>query len=307
MRHINFNDAQQALSFLVPQLLRIEAEVYELRYPNFDFEQFMFVNTEGDMWDAGVVFYSADVAGKAEWMSSHGFDMPYASTSREQHVRETHLAGIGYEWNRGELERAARTGRDLSSEKAAAASRVAQRFIYGVALLGDATKGWTGLFNNPDVPRVTAAQSFTSGTPEQVLAIINGALAAPEIATNDTFRVDTVVMPTSAVRDLASRLIPNTNTTLLAFIQANNTLSATGSGSFQLLQSQELETAGSGGTRRMVAYERSREVVQFRLPGPHEFLDPYRKSAMTYEVPGIMNLGGTDIRVPKGMRYTDGI
>ena len=307
MRRINFADAQQALAFLTPQLLRIETEVYEVRYPNFDYEGLLFVNTDGDMWDAGVMFYSGDIAGKAEWLSSKGFDMPYADTSRDAHVREAHLAGIGYEYSRGELERAARTGTNLTADKALAAQRVAERFIFATALLGDAEKGWTGLFNSPLVPTVAAAQSFTAGTPEQILATINGSIAAPSIATRGAYNTNTLILPTTAIRDLASRLIAGTVQTLLSFVQANNSLTAQGGGSLEIRGSNELETAGAGGTRRMMAYEKARETVQFALPGPHEFIDPFRKSSMTFEVAGIMNIGGVDFRIPKAARYTDGI
>jgi hypothetical protein len=43
------------------------------------------------------------------------------------------------------------------------------------------------------------------------------------------------------------------------------------------------------------------------LPGPHEFLPAFQKSAMTWEVGGIMNVGGVEVRRPKGMAYRDGI
>lgn len=307
MRRINFADAAQALAFLTPQLIRIETEVYETRYPNFDYASYMFVNTDGDMWDAGVMFYSGDIAGKAEWLSAKGFDMPYADTSKESFVREAYLAGIGYEYSRGELERAARSGTNLTADKALAASRVAQQFIWSVALLGDAEKGWSGLFNTAAVPTVAAAFSFTAGTPEQVLAVVNGAIAAPSIATRGAYNTNAIVMPTTAVRDLASRLIPNTNETLLSFIQRNNSLTASGGGQLDISASDELETIGGGATRRMIAYEKARETVQFALPGPHEFIDPWRKSSMTWEVAGIMNIGGVDFRIPKAARYTDGI
>lgn len=305
MRQINFRDAQQALAFLTPQLLRIETEVYEIRYPNFDYATLGPVNVEGDMWDAGVIFYSGDIAGAAEFLNSKGFDMPYADTSLEQHVRTTHLAGIGYEWSRGELERAAREGQNLTSKKARAASRIAQRFIYGIATLGNAEKGWTGWFNDANVPRVSAGQTFTGGTPEQVLAIINGALAAPAIATRGAFNANSITLPTTAVRDLASRLVPNTVTTLLSFVQTNNNLTAQGGGTLTFRTSDDLETAGLGATRRMITGERSEDAGEFRLPGEHEFQDPFRKSSFTWEVAGIMNIGGVDIRVPKAFRYTD--
>src|SRR5690349_19876075 len=102
---VNFQDAQQALGFIAPQLLRINTEVEMMRYPSFDYSRLMNVNTDGDMWDIGSVFYSGDVAGRAEFLAHGGFDMPYADISQSQLLQANHFAGIGYEWNLGELQR----------------------------------------------------------------------------------------------------------------------------------------------------------------------------------------------------------
>ncbi len=47
--------------------------------------------------------------------------------------------------------------------------------------------------------------------------------------------------------------------------------------------------------------------MQFHLPGPHEFLQPFQRSSMSWEVAGIMNVGGVEIRLPKAMVYRDGL
>ncbi len=89
--------------------------------------------------------------------------------------------------------------------------------------------------------------------------------------------------------------------TILSFLKANNVYGS----SLTILKSRELETAGTGNTKRMVAYENSPEVIKFHLPGAHMFLPPFQKASMIYEVGGIMNVGGLDVRVPKGMSYYD--
>ena len=129
MTEINFADAQQAVGFLTPQLYRIETQVYQTRYPSFDYAGLMYVNTDGDMWDLGSVFFSGDIAGQAKFLAGGGFDMPYADVARSQFVNVNHFAGIGYEWQLQELQRAAKTGRNLRPEKALAASKVAEQFI----------------------------------------------------------------------------------------------------------------------------------------------------------------------------------
>lgn len=166
------------------------------RYPNADLTGLLPINTDGDMWDVGTVFYSMDEVGKAEFLSGKGFDMPYASSLMDQKSRGYHLAGIGYEWSTQELQRAAKLGRALGSDKAAAARKSAQFFKRGVAMTGRAPgttaseKGWTGFINDANVPTANVAADGTGSattwatkTPDQISRDIWAAVNAVEAQT----------------------------------------------------------------------------------------------------------------------------
>lgn len=310
---INFHDAQQAMGFIVPQTLRINTQVEMLQYPSFDYSRLMFVNTDGDMWDIGSVFYSGDIAGSAQFLSGKGFDMPYADVSTSQHLQTNHFAGIGYEWPLQELQRAAKLGRNLSSDKAEAARKVAESFIYGIAMRGDTEKGLTGITNNANVPSAQVAADGTGASrlwsaksSDLILRDVNAALNAPFNATKETQRANTLLLPSTRMQYIAETRLGSTNdTTILKFLRENNSYTLETGQPLTIIGSRELETAGTGGTARMVAYDNDRGVVQMHLPGPHEFLPPFQKSSMTWEVAGIMNVGGVEIRRPKGMAYRD--
>lgn len=311
---INFHDAQQAMGFIVPQTLRISTEIEMQEYPSWDYSRLMYVNTDGDMWDRGTVFYSGDVAGKARWLSGAGRDMPFADISTTQHLQANHFAGIGYSWFLQELQQAAKAGRNLSSEKADAAREVAESFVYGVAMRGDAEKGLTGLVNNADVPAAdvpadgtAGATTFASKTADLILRDVNAVLNAPFNTTLETKRADTLLLPTTRLQSLAETRIGDTTMTVLAFLKANNSYTLETGQALTIVGTRELETAGDGGTARMMAYANNRSVVQMHLPGPHEFLPPFQVSSMEWEVAGIMNVGGVEFRRPKGAAYRDGI
>lgn len=306
-------DAQAGYAFLTPQLYRIETEVYMTRYPSFDISRFMTVDTSGDMWDVGTLVYSQDDVGQAEYLAGSAFDMPYASSKMSQFTKPYHLAGIGYEWNTQELQRAAKLGRALSADKARAAKRAADRFIYGIAIngktpRGEAEKGGTGFVNNGSAPSAQVANDGTgpsrlwsAKTVDLILRDINEALTAVETGTSETSIADTLVLPTTRYNYIATTRVGDTNATILSFLMANN---VAGEG-LTILKSRELETAGTGGTTRMVAYENNPEVIKFHLPGSHQFLPAFQKSSMTYEVGGIMNVGGVEVRLPKAIVYRD--
>lgn len=309
-------DAQVGRAFLTPQLHRIETQVYLRRYPSFDLEPVIDVNEDGDMWDAGTVFYSMDEAGKAKFIGGNTFDIPYANTLMSQYTQGFHLAAIGYEWNTQEMQRAARLGRALSSDNAGAARKAAAAFKRSLAMSGNSPgaatseKGWTGLINNASVPAANVAADGTGSTtpwanktPDQISRDIWAAVNAIETQTGETHTATTVGLPTQKLRYIEQTRMSDTGTTILAYIRGNRD----GGENIEFKPIRELAGAGSGATDRMIAYDKSREVAQFHLPGDHEFLPPFQKGSMVYEVAGIMNLGGTEMRLPKAATYRDGI
>ncbi len=307
------SDAQVGLAFLTPQLYRIETEVYMTRYPAFDITRFMPVDTSGSMWDVGTLVYSQEAVGEAQFMAAGAFDIPYASNKMSQATKPFYLAAIGYEWNTQEMQRAAMLGRSLSSDKARAAKLAADRFIYGLGMLGQtpkgvSEKGWTGFANNASAPSAQVANDGTgpsrlwsAKTPDLILRDINEALTAVETGTGETHVANTLVLPTSRYNYIASARVTDTGETVLSFLNRNNTAGE----SLTILKSRALETAGTGSSTRMVAYDRDDQVLKFHLPGPHQFLAPFQKSSLTYEVAGIMNVGGVEVRLPKAIVYRD--
>jgi len=312
-----YSDAQVGIAFLTPQLWRIESEVYQRRYPNFDLDGLVFVNEDGDMWDVGTVFYSRDMAGRAEFLSGKGFDMPYAGQLNEQNSRGYHLAGIGYEWTVQEMQRAAKLGRALGSEKAEEATIVAKVFKRSVAMTGrtpgatTSEKGWTGLINDPNVPAANVAATGTGSTtawqnktPDVISSDIWSAVNAVETQTGETHTATTVALPTAKLRYIEQTRMTDGSGRIIDFIRGDN---AAGGRTINFANIRELAGAGASGTDRMIAYDNDRQVAQFHLPGDHTFLQPRQASDMTYSVGGIMNVGGTEVRLPKAMTYRDGI
>jgi hypothetical protein len=311
-----FMQDQVGRAFLTPQLHRIETEVYMTKYPSFDLNGVVYVNEDGDMWDVGTVFYSMDQVGKMEFMSGKGFDMPYAGVSLNQFTRGFHLGALGYEYTIQEMERAAKLGRSLSSDKALSANKGAEAFKFWVAMTGRgpgesaSEKNWTGLINDANVPVANFAADGTGSsrlwstkTPDQIARDFWEAVNAVETATGETHVATTVLLPTSRLRYIETTRMTDTGTSILAYVLG----SRADNRPVNVRGSRTLETAGSGSTARMVAYDNSREVAQFHLPGDHTFLQPHHKSDMTWSVGGILNTGGTEVRIPKAMAYRDGL
>lgn len=305
IRAIDLNDAQQTMAFLAPQLLRVEQGTYMVRYPLADYSEFMPVDTTGTIWSAGSLYYSGDIAGKPEWFDVAADDMPYADVSRTQFLQENHMAGIGYKWNRMDLERGQQLGHNVLAEKGDAATKTAERFIHKTAMRGDGLKFNTGFINNPLATTVTAAQAIVTGTPDQAVAVVNDALTSIEINTGETYQADTLAVPTSVYNVMASRRVTDTGVSLLRYLQDNSVING-----LTIKKSRHLETAGAGSTRRLIAYANTLEVHRFHLPGGgHQLFNsqPYQKGPFSWEVPGLMNIGGYENRIPKAITFVDGV
>jgi len=317
----NFNDAQQqAAGFVVPQYYNLETTVYQIKYPSFEYADFMPVVTEGNEWARGTMFYSMDEAGQARWMAGGAFDMPLASVSREQFSHAFHMAAIGYEWNLEEIETARIEGRNLGDEKARAARGVSQQFLWNLAMTGKgdgvtSEKGWTGLVNNGSATAADVAADGTGNvtwwaakTPDLILRDINAAITGIYNTTKETEMADTILLPTAALLDIMGRRLGTVSeTTIYDFISRANVYTQTTGNPLMIRGLRALNAADPGGDGRMVTYRRSPDVLRFHLPMPHKFLPPWQKSAMTWEVGGIMRTGGLEVRLPKAIIYSDGI
>ena len=97
-----FHD-EQALAFVEGETYRISAEALETPYPQWDFESLIYVDTTGPEWSPGVLTYTSDISGRAEFISTYAKDMPLADVPQSMELRQIELAGIGYQYNIGEI------------------------------------------------------------------------------------------------------------------------------------------------------------------------------------------------------------
>lgn len=313
---IKFDDAQQVVGFAQPALYRTHVALPQ-KYPSFDYAGIVPVNTDGDMWDVGTLVYSGDVAGKAEYLGGKAFDVPNASINFQQGLTSFHLAGVGYELSQREVERFARIqaagqgdggGGNLAERKASAARMIADKFVYDRVIRGSSEKNFTGIVNNASVPTANAPTgSWGTATPAQKLADINAGINDVITNSRETSIPGSVLLPTSAFLDANNTQMPNVGMSVLTFLKTNNSYTAITNQPLDIRPSRELETAGAGGTRRMIVYEKSPDNMEFFLPGMFEFMPLFPTSSMTWRVDGVMNVGQFELYRPKTMSYRDNI
>jgi hypothetical protein len=306
---LQIGDAMQAnLGFVESQTAHVEAGVYRTRFPGIRYPGLIPVDYSAPEWIKTITYYSMDISGRADWIADRSSDIPVVGTRLAQDETAIQMAGIGYDYGLEEVNQAQMLGMNLPGEKAAAARLIYERTVDNIAFTGDTEKGWKGLYNNTSVTAVAAGFDWDTATEDQILQTVNELLGGVFTATNEIAMADTLLLPSLKLQQIASKRLGDGNgsLTILQFLQQANVYTAETGQQLRIRGARGLNTAGAGGTARMVAYRNSPEVLKMHIPMRHRFL-PVQVVGLTYKVPGIFRLGPLDIRLPKEVRYSDGI
>lgn len=300
-------DVQAALGFVQNQTSIIEPGVYATRYPDIIYRDLVPVDTSGSEFATSVTYLSSDQYGRADWINGNSDDIPKAGTTRAQHQTPVHTAGIGYGYGWEEIGRAQMLGVNLPNDDAAAARRAAEEMVERVALYGDPDKGFTGLFDA--VPAVAAPNGdWPNATPNEIVADLNAMLMNTFTSTAGTGLADTLLIPWERLFHLSTTpMTSNSDTTILQWFMANNVFTATTGAAVAIRGVRGLDTAGADDGPRAVAYRNDPGVLRLHMPMPHRFLPVFQSGPLRWDVPGVMRLGGLDVRLPNEVSILDGI
>ncbi len=312
--HTAFKDAQSALPFVMEQGRNIETKVYEKRYPTFNYPAHVPVVTEGSPWAIGTTFFTVDTAGEAKFLSGAANDMPFNGVQRDMLSHDFAMIGSGWEWNLEEINQAALYNFPLSATKAMSAADKVERLLNTIAMSGSTEKNWTGLINNATVTATDAPNDGTGSsrywsakTADQILRDVNDLLSAIRTASSEVEWANTLRLPPAAFRQIATMRMGSGDgaMTVLDYLRKNNVYTAETGQPLDIQPLRELASAAAGSAGRAVAYRKDPEVLRFHLPMPRTVLQPRQKSIMGYETGIIARTGGTEIRLPKAIRYLD--
>lgn len=310
-----FADQQAALSFLVSQISYIEAEVVKTIYPDIQYPALIPVDTSAPEWVKSITFFSMDRVGQAEWFNHNAKDIAIADLVRDKHESTVSMAGIGYRYTLEEIGQAMMMGMNLTAEKAEAARRAYEEFVDNFALRGDTARNMTGLINDPNVTIVSAPADGNGGSPtfadksgSQIARDLNSMLSGIYTGSLTTELADTLLLPVSVFTSLATtQMSTASDTSVLEWFSKYNVFTATTGQPLMIRGVRGLETAGSGGVGRAVAYRRDPQVLKMHIPMTHRFLPVWQTGPMIFDVPGIFRLGGVEIRRPSAVRYLDNV
>jgi hypothetical protein len=296
--------------------MRIEREVYAVRYPNVQYPTARARGHDGPALGRRRHLLLVRHGRPRRLVHGQGGRrLPHADVVREKFELTVSMAAIGYEYDLEELGRAMEINIDLRADKAVAARRAAEEFIDKVAMTGDTSKNYTGVINNPTVTAGSVAATGTGSstlwstkTPAQILDDVNTILSGMFTGTYGAELANTLLLPYARLLSISTRTVSDLNQmTIRDWIERNNIYTVQTGQPLTIRGGWGLDTAGSGGTSRMVAYNRDPSVLALYMPMPFQFLPPWQQGPIKFEVPGIFRISGVEVRRPAAMRYADGI
>ncbi len=304
MKKYTHLDAESTI-FFETQLEAVKSRSYDKKYPALKARTLIPVSFEAGAGAESISYEQFEQFGMAKIISNYARDLPRADVKGKKFVSSVESLGMSYGYSVQEIRAAQMAGKPLQQRKANAARRGVMEKENTIALFGDAGTGLKGLLNNVNVP-IQVLQADGPGIPwsgkSADLIIRDMNLVANTVVTQSkgVELPDTLLLPLTAFTFTSSTpRSSDSDTTILAYFLANNPHIK------NIEWLNELETAGAGSTRRMMAYRRDEDALTLEIPQDYEEFAPQEKG-LEFEIPVHERIGGVIFYYPLSACYADG-
>lgn len=269
-------------AFLTTALSKLHTQLYEPLY-FVTYQEDIPVDVGGGFVDY-VTYYTVDWAGiMNEFRNVVGNNanyIPRVNAGLNQKRVNVYTFEVAYDLRFIELEKMKKITLQKSIQDIYQNAIVAgwDLFVQKVGYTG--VQGSSGLFNCPNVMATTIDNSTSTGdnsgfegmTDEAVVSFFNGVFETYLVQSNMNIAVlpDTFLIPSFVGSDLTSRFSALYTSTLRKFLQEHNLASDESDGNIRVTFKSRpaLDTLGTGGHGRIVAYKKDKSFVRLDMPYP---------------------------------------
>lgn len=306
---VSFRDGlptnDDGLAFYISQLSSLESRVYETKYRNIVYQDLIPIDTSDPEWIETVDYISYDAVTSGKFIGSNARDLPQSDINYSKTTIPVFYGGNSYAYSLDELRKSQALGRGVDVTKASASRRGFEEHAQRVAFKGDADRGITGLFNNANVQLDTSTVNWDTATGQEIVADCNALLTKIWINSKETHVPGRLLLPSSRYAVLTSkRMDTGTDTTVLEYLRQNNIYTSMTNQPLEIRPLFELNTAGAGGTPRMIAQEVNDENFGMKMPIPWRSIAP-QPDGLGVFVPAEYKFGGVFFRYPGSAAYRD--
>lgn len=221
-----FDSADDAALFFARELDYIKAKAYDKLYPKFSALAHFPHTSEVDPGAETVTYYSYDKTGFAEIINNYATDLPRADAMGEPTVAFIKSVGVAYGYSVQEMRASRFARKSLDVRKAESARYQIDNILNRIAFAGDPKNKLIGVLSpENDIPKfvISTNEAGTSTkwedkTPDEILNDVNSWAKWVSLTTMDVENPDSLLLPSDVYMDIAARRIPDTETTVLAFL-----------------------------------------------------------------------------------------
>jgi len=308
-QNVKLLDADGSI-FFARQLEALKAKTYDVQYADLMYRACFPVNTSTPPGATSIVYQSYDRSGMAAIINAYAKDLPRVDIAGKEVSTPVRTVADAFGYSVDEIESARMVGMPLSQRKAVVARRAIEETMNRIAWFGDADNGLPGLLNNINIPRGDAPNpgsgtEWSTKTPDEILADINGACNAIFEATKQKERPNTLLLPVAQWTLIMStpRSIQS-DTTIAKYVTMNSPFIRSLD---SIIPINELLGAGTTpGDDIMIVYDKSPEKLELEIPQEVIFL-PEQIQGLEYVIPVKARFGGLNIYYPLSLAIMEKI
>lgn len=205
--------------FFQRQLEYIQAQSYDVLYPDLMGREILALNTEGGEGINTITYRSYDKRGETAIIAGKATDLPRGDVSGEEYSISVKTLGNAFGYSRQELAAAKLTGMPLEARKAEATRRSYEEKVNQIIFFGSKENKLHGIYGGPDgapwsTVTISAVAAGAAGadrtwggahkTPDEVIKDLTDACSAMYKDTKKLFRPDTVFISVEKLLYLAN-------------------------------------------------------------------------------------------------------
>lgn len=301
-------------AFFARELDYVKSKAYDKQYPELSALQYLPITSEVSEGAETATWYGYEVTGLAEIINNYADDLPRADVKGEPTTVQIVSVGDSYGYSAQEMRASVYTGKNLDARKGTAAKRAHDLKVNQIAFLGDKKSKLVGIFSDDSgIPEYALSEieidgvkyrDFAHKTPDQILNDINGIQKYVDKLTKSVERPDTLSLPSHTYMDLATRRIPETQTTILSFLKDHAPYIKNWESWNELSDDSEMFNP----TNKNVMFLYTKDPEKFSLEIPMPFKQyPVQVRNLETEVPCESRCAGLTIYYPLSMALAVGI
>lgn len=300
--------------FFARELDYVKSQTYDVVYPEMTALSLFPVSSEVPEGAESFTYYSYDQTGLAVIINNYATDLPRADVKGKPTTGYVKSIGTSYGYSVQEMRASKMTGKSLDVRKGESARYAADYLVNRIAWRGDKENNLVGILSEEnDIPKFILSTVTVDGkertefcykNADQILEDINNMQKYVSQLTKNVEKPDTLVLPAHVYIDLATRRIPDTETTILKFIMDHAPYLK------EIREANELQAESTDmnptGSNVALLYTNSPKKMTLEIPMP--FLQhALQEKGLEIEIPCEERVGGMVIYYPLSALIAEGI